>query len=223
LLGGEIKLFLTPGRALDSAVDRVFPDRVLPRANRQIVAIEEEFGDCHEINPAVLRPDRGVAADRPARRESRGRSPVVRWHSHAQHQATATLASDLVQHATNAHHEGVDRRDAFLRGSALEERGKAVEVEFDAVAVVPAHRLLDQTEHMLPHLAPAEVQCPFAQTTIRVVGPEPSAEEVIAVVVVHPECQERFPAAPAGVGQHHGVGVDPGVKELPEVFESPRL
>ncbi len=52
------------------------------------------------------------------------------------------------------------------------------------------------------------------------IGEELRTEEVVAVVVVHAEREQRFAAAAVGLGQHDGVRIDAGIEKRLQIFES---
>ena len=94
--------------------------------------------------------------------------------------------------------------DALVGRAVFEERREAVEVEFEAVAVVAADGFVDQPERVVADLVAAEIQRAFAvillgsQPPIGMIREKLRAEEVVAVVVVHAEREQRFaPAAAA--------------------------
>ena len=123
---------------------------------------------------------------------------AIRGRTHGEHQSPTSLASDVVEHPSNTLDQRVHLGDAFFRRPVFEERRKAIEVEFDAVAVVAFYGFLDQPKRIVPDLVAAEVHRALAaillgpQPPVGMIDQELRPQKIVAVIVVHAKGQQRL-------------------------------
>src|SRR5262249_21587722 len=115
-----------PLGTLDAAVDRDARDPLLPRSDGQVVADVEELRDREEIDPAVLRPGHGIAAQGAGRRVARRAAAIVGRDAGAQDQAPATPLALCIEQVADALDQAVDLGHALLGGAVLEEGREAL-------------------------------------------------------------------------------------------------
>ena len=146
-------------------------------------------------------------------------SAVVRGHPRRQDQPASALCSLGVQHPADPLHQVADPGHPLGGRAILEERGKPLEVELDAVAVIALDGFLDQPEDVLPDRVVPEIQGSLAQPVLRMLAPEGGTEEVVAVGVVDAEGEQSLQAAVSCLGKKDRVRIGAGVKERLHVAE----
>ena len=103
----------------------------------------------------------------------------------------------------------------------FEQDWEAVEVEFDAVAVVAPDGFLDQQEHVVPDFLVAVIErvaLVGVETGKLLVSPPEARLEVSPVMsVVHPEREQYLPFLPPGFGDHHCPRIDALLDEMIEI------